>query len=635
MCAAGGVESWLPHQRGPDEYEGIMESGIGNFHFEIKYATFTAFGFITDRGEWKLLSCSPDSEWPQQQTRRKGTWKGSGSGTARCYALGTGSDAPSANNQTSIEVFRLTDLDFSALSLLNPQQGFWIKSFYIGGQWADEKHIQKGIVPTPGGPTKLGVPTHGSWNPVISGPLLRAVEIELRAMREEMQQMAIQLGLDIASLVDPSGLLSIPAAGYAMHRGDYLGCCINLLGVIPLFGRLAPAVKFAEKSTRLAGIAPKITFYEKWLEMSTDATRRARQVEGALKVDIQGTTKASMVPMVAKVASEAGATLKNEGWILKIINPANLGFLPEELEVLRKLARDGYYFVIRSCPAVRAKWLRAAVQNGWGIIAKPVWLKIKSLKGAKFEGLVGFLKHDVGFWQTIEHLQLVKEAPASLKLEWLGFKGMSAANVKIYRLTKAFPIPKVEDAEMMLSHYFIDTGDAFVIVDRFGRPYLSDLDVVTIQRMVGRGRFGPPGHNVGPATHLTEFRGTDNAEMSHHWNQVFKGINYPKGYEPFGWHGGYQGSAGFIESLADFEKRTGAAFQVTKDHIPGPLLMGDVRSLGWHPEKRSEDMVVAAHGVEGLGDDVGFVKGWDKLGQFQKANSGMGEYLFKIGQKSH
>jgi hypothetical protein len=39
--------------------------------------------------------------------------------------------------------------------------------------------------------------------------------------------------------------------------------------------------------------------------------------------------------------------------------------------------------------------------------------------------------------------------------------------------------------------------------------------------------------------------------------------------------------------------------------------------------------------VEGLGDDVGFVKGWDKLGQFQKANSGMGEYLFKIGQKSH
>ena len=603
-----------------------MESGIGNFHFEIKYATFTAFGFITDRGEWKLLSCSPDSEWPQQQTRRKGTWSGSGGQASRCYALGTGSDAPSANNQTGIEVFRLTDLDFSALSLLNTQQGFWIKSFYVGGQWAEQKHIQKGIVLTPGGPTAGVVPTHGKWNPVISGPLLRAVEIELRAMREEMQQMAIQLGLDIASMVDPSGLLSIPAAGYAMHRGDYLGCCINLLGVIPLFGRLAPAVKFAEKSPRLAVLAQKITFYEKWLEMSTDATRRVPQVvEGSLKVAIQGTTKASMVPIVAKAASDAGAVLKNEGWILKIINPGNLGFLSEELAVLRQLAREGYYFVIRSCPAVRAEWLRAAVQHGWGIIAKPVWLKIKSLKGAKFEGLVGFLKHDITFWQTIEHLELVKEAPGSLKLDWLGFKGMSATDVKVYRLTKNFNVPKVEDAHMMLTHYFIDTGDAFVIVDRFGKPYLSDLDVVTIQRRVGSGRFGPPGHNVGPVNPQTVYRGTDNAELSHHWNQTFKGINYPQGYEPFGWHGGYQGSAGFIEDMVAFEERTGKKFEAWKD----------VRSLGWHPEKPMEDMVVAVHGVEGLGDDVGYVKGWDKLGQFQKANSGMGEYLFKIGQKSH
>ena len=193
------------------------------------------------------------------------------------------------------------------------------------------------------------------------------------------------------------------------------------------------------------------------------------------------------------------------------------------------------------------------------------------------------------------------------------------------RLTKNFNVPKVEDAHMMLTHYFIDTGDAFVIVDRFGKPYLSDLDVVTIQRRVGSGRFGPPGHNVGPVNPQTVYRGTDNAELSHHWNQTFKGINYPQGYEPFGWHGGYQGSAGFIEDMVAFEERTGKKFEAWKD----------VRSLGWHPEKPMEDMVVAVHGVEGLGDDVGYVKGWDKLGQFQKANSGMGEYLFKIGQKSH
>src|ERR1035438_4399596 len=198
-----------------------MESSFGNFHFEIKHATFSAFGIITDQGEWKMLSCSPDSGWPQQPTRRQGTWaKGQ---VARCYAMGTGSDAPSSNNQTSIEVFRLTDLDFSALSLLNTQQGFWLKQFFIRAAWADQMHIQKGIIPTPGGPKKLGMPTHGSWNAVISGPLIRAVDIELSEMRKEIHEMAIQMGLDIASMVDPTGLCSIPAAGYAMHRGDYLG----------------------------------------------------------------------------------------------------------------------------------------------------------------------------------------------------------------------------------------------------------------------------------------------------------------------------------------------------------------------------------------------------------------------------
>ena len=595
-----------------------MNSSIGSFHFEIKFATFSAFAIITDQGEWKMLSCSPDGEWPQQPTRRRGTWARTGQ-LARCYAMGTGSDAPSANNQTSIEVFRLTDLEFPPD--LSSRQGFWIKQFFIGDQWADQKHIEKGIVHT--GPHKLGMPTHGSWNVVISGPLIRAVEIKLREMHEELKRLAIQIGLDILSMVDPTGACSIPAAGYAMNRGDYLGCCVNLLGVIPLFGKLAPAAKVALVSDRLAFLTKEITFFEKWLEISTDATRRVRQVvAGALKVDIQGTTKASMLPKVVKAASEAGAGLKNQGWILKIFNPDNVGILPEELAVLRSLAKDGYYFVIRSCNPTRVKWLRQAAQNGWGMIGKPVWLKIKSLKNVKFEGLVGFAKQDVEFWQTIEHLEVVKEVPSSVRLDWLAAKGMSAKDVKVYKLTKEFNVPHVEDAHMMLTHYFVDTGDSFIIVDRFGKPYVPDLDVVTIQRSLGRGRFGPPGYKIGPENPVTKFRGADNAEMSSFWNQRFRSIRYPPGYEPFGWHGGWGGSAQFIKAVEKDEN--------------GKILFDasmDVRSLGWNPEKPGEDLIVALHGVEGLGDDVGYVKGWDKLGAFQRANSGMGEYRFEIGKK--
>ena len=250
-------------------------------------------------------------------------------------------------------------------------------------------------------------------------------------------------------------------------------------------------------------------------------------------------------------------------------------------------------------------------------------MKTKSLKTTKFKGLVGFTKLDFEYANTIEHLQPVKDVPASLRLDWVTAKGLSPDNVKVYRLTKDFNVPHIEDPHMMLTHYFVDTGEAIIFVDRTGKPYLSDLDVVTIQRSMGGGRFGPPGANIGPANPLTTFRGGDNAEMTHFWNQRFKGVRYPPGYEPFGWHGGWGGSAQFIESTAKFQKRTGAPFEPWKD----------VRSLGWHPEKPAEDLIVAVRGVEHLNDDVGFVKGWDQLGHFQQANSGMGEYLFKVGKQ--
>jgi hypothetical protein len=278
--------------------------------------------------------------------------------------------------------------------------------------------------------------------------------------------------------------------------------------------------------------------------------------------------------------------------------------------------------VVRSCNPTRVKWLRQAAQNGWGMIGKPVWLKIKSLKNVKFEGLVGFAKQDVEFWSTIEHLEVVKEVPSSVRLDWLAARGMSAKDVKVYKLTKDFNVPHVEDAHMMLTHYFVDTGDSFIIVDRFGKPYVPDLDVVTIQRAIGGGRFGPPGYKIGPANPVTKFRGADNAEMSSFWNQRFKSIRYPPGYEPFGWHGGWGGSAQFIKAVQKDEQGN-IVFDASMD----------VRSLGWNPEKPGEDLVVAIHGVEGLGDDVGYVKGWDKLGAFQRANSGMGEYRFEIGKK--
>src|SRR6185437_3861471 len=165
-----------------------------------------------------------------------------------------------------------------------------------------------------------------------------------------------------------------------------------------------------------------------------------------------------------------------------------------------------------------AEWLKLARERGWGLIAKPVWIKIKSLKGVKFSGLVGFSKGDSEFRKTIKNLQQVSELPGNLDLGWLAARGMSKSDVKVFRLTRGFNVPHVEDAEMMLSHYFVDTGDAFVIVDRFGKPYIPDLDIVSIQRAIGRERYLPPGMNVGPKELATGYKGTDNAQLTSYWN---------------------------------------------------------------------------------------------------------------------
>lgn len=590
-----------------------MDSSVGNFYFEIKYRNLSALVFITDMNTWKLMRADPDSDWPRQQTWRHGTWQKRGQ-VAHCYALGTGIDAPSSNNQTELEVFRLTDLEFPPD--ISSQRGFWVKQFFISNGWAAQIGVQTGIVKAPpGSEHKLTMPTHGSWTPFITGPLINATEQKLKAFYEELKQLAIQVGLDIASMVDPTGLCSVPAAAYALNHGDYLGCCANLLGVIPIFGRATAAGKAAAVAGRLAYLTKEITFIEEWLKISISATRRLRQTEsasGLLKIEIQGTTKATMMAKTVAAVGDTADELKNLGWVHKIFNADHLGMLPEELRVLRGLAKEGYYFVIRSCNPTRVQWLRSASKHGWGMIGKPVWMKIKSLKDTKFAGLVGFKKLDVEFYQTIEHMQLVKELPGSVKLGWLAEKGMSREGVKVYQLQKNFHVAHVEDAEMAITHYFVDTGDSFVIVDRFGQPYLPDLDIVSIQRAVGKGRFGPPGFKVGPTNQVTRFH-ADSAEMSAFWNRRFSGgVRYPPNYQPFGWHGGGTGSAGFFKPKATFDPALG------------------VRPLGWNPEKPAEDLVVAVEGIAGLGDDVGFVTGWDKLAAFHRANSGMGEFRFEV-----
>ena len=48
------------------------------------------------------------------------------------------------------------------------------------------------------------------------------------------------------------------------------------------------------------------------------------------------------------------------------------------------------------------------------------------------------------------------------------------------------------------------------------------------------------------------------------------------------------------------------------------------------PWTQRQLLIVALKGVDNPGDSVGYVTGWDKLGMFQQANSGLGEWRFQV-----
>jgi hypothetical protein len=376
-----------------------MTSFLGNFYLEIKYSNFSAVVLITDQRQWKLVACHPDSAWPRDPAFRRGSWSQPSyyatEGMTECYA-----------QASKNEVMRLSHIAFPPD--ITSEERFFHRQFHIGNAWA-------ALLRLPEGPGR-----RGSWVPIISGPLVSEVKRRLEEFTKEIEKLAIQIGLDVAAMVDQTGAFSIPAAAYALRNGDYLGCTLNLLGAIPLFGTLADAGKVAKVSGRLSVLTKEISFLKKWLEMSTEVTRRVRQMSDPLRAEIQGTTRASQL---SKVVEKATRALKNAGWILKIDSPERLGLLPEEIQVLRQLARDGFYFVIRSCNPERVKWLRAAARGGWGMLGKPVWLKIKSLKAGRFKGLVGFSKSDSAYQQTIRNLDEVTQLPRGFKLPWLAGGG--------------------------------------------------------------------------------------------------------------------------------------------------------------------------------------------------------------------
>lgn len=540
-----------------------------HFYADIELQGRRAVLLITSDKQWKLKGEDPGINF-EKYAGKGGIWDKPMASNWEFYRSG-GSQA----------LFKLSNLTFPPIPVLAPK--LFQNQFQVGLVWGNALGFDNGPQAV------LGLRAH--WYPVATEALMSWVEQYCRDRNAEMQKLCISLGINIAAIFDPTGVMSLVGAVEASTRGDYLGCALNLVGAVPILGKVARAANQKMIETRLGIVLSELKTLKEWLAQSKIALQRAR-----LAADLR-------LAGVLKPMKSAASALRNEGWIRKL-DPkdwVHVGLQPGEVEVLRKFAKQGYYIVIRACKPERVEWLTWAAKAGVRTLSKPLWIEAKTLT----EG--GFLKGLLGYKKTVEikaGLRIVKP-PAGFNPGWIARGGGKVDAVYAIRAGSHKSVFKLKDATAASNHYLVETDGFLILCDAKGAAYVSDLDVVLIQRQLKSGGFGPPGMNVGPKE--IPYTGGDNAKVGKFWNEAFASSGYPPGYKAVqhGEHGGTK--ANFLPAGKGYDASM------------------DVRTPVWGPGDTwdSEKLIVAAP-LDSVGN-VGLADNWNKLSAFHKANP-MGEF---------
>jgi len=222
--------------------------------------------------------------WIQNSGCNKGPWSRS-----MKYTFGEQGDFTHCLNADGSGVlFRLKDVTFPP----DPEKNasFWYKGFFFGDYW------------TAADSSKGGIRRDSSWQPIITDMLLAATVAKFNQIQQEIIQMGIQAGLDTTSILDPTGVLSAAGAAYAMRRGDYVGCAMSLLGIIPVVGKACEIAKVAQASGRLARLTQRLKNLLEAIQSSAKVTQEMRLEGNVIREEIQGTTD-----LAAATRSAAGS----------------------------------------------------------------------------------------------------------------------------------------------------------------------------------------------------------------------------------------------------------------------------------------------------------------------------------------
>ncbi len=108
-------------------------------------------------------------------------------------------------------------------------------------------------------------------------------------------EAAVQTGLDIVSIFDPTGVTSLLSAGISAKNGDLLGATMGVLGAIPIAGEFAKAEK----------VANDVKVVDKLI---ADGEKVATKVENAYSRPNNATTKEQRASVQDKPCVTCGKT---------------------------------------------------------------------------------------------------------------------------------------------------------------------------------------------------------------------------------------------------------------------------------------------------------------------------------------
>ena len=233
---------------------------------------------------WKLRA--DRNLWPRNAATG-GQWRGQGWGewTDYKHCLGGGGK----------ELFRVGDVNWPPD--IEDNARFLYKPFMPGELWLE---LDPNTAPVRR-PSAQSV-----WRPVITGPLLTAVAARFQEIQDEIVQTGVQAGLDVMSVLDPTGALAVASASYAARHGDYFGCATALLGVIPVVGKACEVARVAQANGRLAQLVVRLTKLKTLVMESAVSAKEARIGGQIIREEVQGAVKLAGGARPARAAGALG-----------------------------------------------------------------------------------------------------------------------------------------------------------------------------------------------------------------------------------------------------------------------------------------------------------------------------------------